>query len=206
MPRYLIQIRYDGTNFSGWQKQPGDTKTIQCELERVLTLILREPVDLVASGRTDAGVHAECQFAHFDLSRSISSVVDLLHKCNRILDRSIYADDLKEVPENFHARFDAVSRTYRYQFATRRDVFNERYTWVIDDQSNLDWMKIAARKLIGSHDFASYSKYNPDLTCTLCSVLQSEFVVTSENSFFFEIQANRFLHHMVRTIVVRWWL
>jgi tRNA pseudouridine38-40 synthase len=200
MPRYLLKIRYDGTDFSGWQKQPGQIKTIQNELQRVLSLLVRHSVELVASGRTDAGVHAECQFAHFDTMAVISDINQFLDRCNKLLDKSIYADNLQLVSANFHARFDAVSRAYRYQFSTKRDVFNDRYYWIVDAKTDVELIRIVSRKFIGIHDYASFSKHNPNQLNTLCSVTRSEIITLDQNRFCFEIEANRFLHHMVRTI------
>jgi tRNA pseudouridine38-40 synthase len=200
MPRYLIQIRYDGTNFSGWQKQPGQTKTIQGEAERVLSLILREPVELVGSGRTDAGVHAECQFAHFDFSCSITDCDDLRSRINKLMHKSVYADAITEVTQEFHARFDATRRAYRYQLSAGRDVFNDRYSWIVGDSLDTGKMQSVSQKLIGIHDFASFSKYNPEQFGTLCTVYRSDFVVIGDGRYLYEIEANRFLHHMVRAI------
>ncbi len=201
MARYLLEVSYDGSAYAGWQKQPGQV-TIQGSIDDALTLIFRQDVATMGSGRTDTGVHAIQQFAHFDLPNDI--VVDakrVLHSLRGILPHDILVKDIRSVSDTFHARFDAVSRSYLYYFGTRPDVFTDRYTWVILESLNIDVMKSLCPVFVGKHDFTTFGKHNPDLNNAVCDVFNCGIKEAGDGRYAFHIEANRFLHHMVRSLV-----
>ena len=199
--RYLIELSYDGSKYNGWQKQPGQP-TVQGELEQALSTIFRQEITIMGSGRTDAGVHAEQQFAHFNLEPGGKVQPHLvLHSLRGLLPNDIYVINIKSVPQEYHARFDAISRQYRYQFSTKHNVFQNRYNWVKTGDFDALIVQKCAVLLIGEHDFGSFCKFNPDVNHTRCHVYSSTFDIINEHTFHYRIHANRFLHHMVRSIV-----
>ena len=198
MPRYKICIEFDGTRYNGWQKQPnGDT--VEERIESALARILRQPVDIIGQGRTDSGVHAEGQVAHFDFPNELDPD-KLLYALLGVLPHDIAVWDMQEVDADFHARFDAFSRRYRYQIARRpMPLFRSKSEMVLDD---LDFaaMEQCAQKVQGTHNFDSFTKpdnENPDSTC---EVILSEFS-QSKSLLIYKIEANRFVRHMVRRLV-----
>lgn len=200
MPRFVVELAFDGTRYSGWQKQP-ETLTLQGEVETGLAIVFKQPVSIMGSGRTDAGVHAEQQFAHFDvdLDDVRFDKERFLHSLRSLVPGDILVKDIRQVDVDFHARFDAVSRQYRYQIAFERSVFDRAYSWYVGELPHIEIMFESARLLIGAYDFESFSKNNPDLGNSFCDVSVAEFREVS-GGLHFRIKSNRFLHHMVRSI------
>jgi tRNA pseudouridine38-40 synthase len=198
MPRYVIQLSYDGTEFFGWQKQP-DARTVQGTLEQALQTLLQEDISLYGSGRTDTGVHAEEQFAHFDVHIPVEAdwVVERLR---RMLPDDLLVQMVREVPEHFHARFDAHWRQYRYQLLTGPDPFRRRHAWYPGEVA--DWQSVdnGLQLLAGEHDFAGFSRKTDDLPHSRCTVLLAEREVTSDGLVVVRIRANRFLRSMMRAL------
>jgi tRNA pseudouridine38-40 synthase len=161
--RFRVDFAYDGTRFSGWAKQPGQ-RTIQGELEKSITGLTRFDVELVVAGRTDAGVHATAQVAHFDLperDKYGKEWGDLAYRLNRMLDEDIRIKSILKAPPFFHARFSALRRSYTYKIGDSRNLVNPllRYdiaTWYRD--LNLQSMNEASELLLGEHDFAAFCK------------------------------------------------
>jgi tRNA pseudouridine38-40 synthase len=198
MPRYKLFIEYDGTAYCGWQKQP-NAGTVEEELEKAFTQILREPIDLIGQGRTDSGVHAEAQVAHFDSGQSIIRD-DFLYALLGVLPRDIAVWDLQQVAEDFHARFDAKSRQYRYQMVTRPSPLADRFAKQVRNDLNLDVINKCAEIVAGTKDFWRFCKVSGQQKSTVCDVEYSAF--QSENHhLMYRIRANRFVHHMVRRLV-----
>jgi tRNA pseudouridine38-40 synthase len=198
MPRYKLLIEYDGTAYHGWQKQP-DCVTVEGKLEEALSQILGDDIDIIGQGRTDSGVHAEAQVAHFDSGQAIERD-DLLYALLGVLPRDISVWDLQQVKDDFHARFDAQSRQYRYQIVTRSSPLAFRFTKLV--RNELDWevMQKCAAMVLGTHDFVNFSKTDDDRRSTVCAVEYSAF--QKENHYItYHIRANRFVHHMVRRLV-----
>ena len=137
MPRYFIHFAYNGTNFHGWQRQPHDV-SVQQVLEESLSTILRQQVDLVGAGRTDAGVHAKQMYAHFDLDAIQPK--DLIKKMNSFLPPTIAIYDFIAVSEQAHARFDATSRTYNYHIHTQKDPFLSDSSFYFSQTLNIEKM------------------------------------------------------------------
>jgi len=204
--RLFIHFQYDGTNYHGWQIQPNGN-TVQEELQKALSVILREPIEVVGAGRTDTGVHARHMVAHFDLETTVSETSvseysnQLAYKLNRLLPRDISVLRIEQVADDLHARFSATSRKYHYYISTRKDAFARHYSWQIHWQLDFNKMNEAARMLVGEKDFASFCKVGSDVKTTMCNLTQAQWVKDSETNWHFEIAANRFLRNMVRAVV-----
>lgn len=199
MSRYKIFIEYDGTKYSGWQTQPKDL-TIQDTLEVALSRILRDKIRITGSGRTDSGVHAEAQIAHFDYPNIINRN-ELIKSLWGVLPRDIAVWDIEKVRDDFHARFDGQARQYRYQILTRPSPLQRAYAWERFFDFDLKSMKICAERIKGNHDFESFCKYNPDVNHTRCEVTESFVERINPSMIIYRIRANRFLHHMVRSLI-----
>jgi len=198
MSRYKITIQYVGTNYYGWQSQK-DAVTIQERIEKaLLPLNGNKRVPIVGAGRTYTGVHALGQVAHFDLDTTIEND-QLLKALNARLPKDIRIRSIDITEKEFNARFSAKKRYYNYQCYTGENLLFSNQTWML---KNID-IKILnqyASKLIGNHDFQSFSKVNKEIDNTLCDIYQSEWI-ENDNMVTFKICGNRFLHHMVRYLV-----
>jgi len=198
VPRYKITIAYDGAPYAGWQTQPSDL-TVQDVVTAALEQILREDIQIMGSGRTDAGVHARGQVAHFDTIHKISRK-SFLRSMYGVLPKSIAVTDVEEVPGDFHARFLASAREYRYQILTQPNPLGYHQAWENFREFDTGRMSEAAGLFIGEHDFISFCRKNPDQQNSLCTVYTSE-LEEIDSSIIYHIRANRFLHNMVRRIV-----
>ncbi|HKK46307.1 MAG TPA: tRNA pseudouridine(38-40) synthase TruA [Balneolaceae bacterium] len=198
MPRYKICIEYNGKNYRGWQKQR-NAKTVEEEIEKALARILRQPVDIIGQGRTDSGVHAEGQVAHFDFPESLDRK-RLLYALLGVLPRDIAVWDMEAVNTDFHARFDALFRRYRYQVALRPVPLYRKTSELVLNELDFDAMHTCAQKIKGTHNFDSFTKPDNDNPNSICEVQLSEFSF-EEPLLNYHIQANRFVHHMVRRLV-----
>ena len=197
--RYFVWFSYDGTAYHGWQIQPNGN-SVQEELQRALSTLLREEISVTGAGRTDAGVHARQMVAHFDFSEAID-LEQLAYKLNRILPCDIAVDRVELVDDDMHARFSATSRTYHYYIHTKKDPFSRPYSTELHHELDFDKMNEAGRILMTYNDFGAFCKSHSDVKTTLCRVTKAEWVQTSETSWYFEITANRFLRNMVRAVV-----
>lgn len=197
--RYFIYFSFDGTNYHGWQIQPNGI-SVQEQLETALSTLLREKVPVVGAGRTDAGVHARKMVAHFDINQKIDGK-QLVYKLNRLLPRDMAVDRIEEVESIKHARFSALSRTYRYYVTTNRDPFTRMFSWQTNYELDFALMNEAAAILLEYEDFAAFCKSHSDAKTTICNVMSAKWYMTSDTSWYFEITANRFLRNMVRAIV-----
>lgn len=198
MPRYKIIIAYDGAPYSGWQTQPKDL-TVQDIVTSALEQILREDIQITGAGRTDAGVHARGQVAHFDTIHELDKQ-SFLRSMYGVLPKSIAVTDVQEVPGDFHARFLASARQYRYQILTTPDPLYYHQAWENFRPMDTARMREAAYLVQGEHDFLSFCRKNPDQSNTRCNVHLSELDVF-DSLIVYHIRANRFLHNMVRRIV-----
>ena len=198
MLRYKITIQYDGANYFGWQMQ-SQKRTIQSEIETALApLNDNKRVKIFGAGRTDTGVHAFGQVAHFDLDTDLKTI-QLLKAINARLPDDIRIIDVTETIDEFHARFSAKKRHYRYQCYLGDNLLFKNQSWSISkiEKSKLD---IFANKITDTHDFLSFSKLNKQLKNTVCNIYESKWFKT-ENMLIFNVCGNRFLHHMVRYLV-----
>lgn len=197
--RYFITFSYDGTRYHGWQIQPNGN-SVQEELQKALTTLLRRPTDVVGAGRTDAGVHARRMVAHFDSDAAVDCA-QLAYKLNRFLPRDISVSGVEPVDDGMHARFSATSRTYHYYIHTFKDPFLRAYSCEIHYPLDFDMMNEAAAVLMEYDDFGAFCKSNSDVKTTLCRVTAARWHRLSPHSWYFEITANRFLRNMVRAVV-----
>ncbi|MDR8390818.1 tRNA pseudouridine(38-40) synthase TruA [Aliifodinibius sp. S!AR15-10] len=198
MPRYKILVEYDGTDYYGWQRQP-EGPTVEGEIEDALSTILREPIDIKGQGRTDSGVHAEAQVAHFDYPGELDSH-RITYALLGVLPKDISVYSLEQVRDDFHARFDAKSRRYRFQIVTRPSPLLHRQAQMVLNELDLEAMLACAESILGIHDFESFTKSGPEQERTKCDIMFSEFEVR-QHMIIYHIQANRFLRHLVRRLV-----
>jgi tRNA pseudouridine38-40 synthase len=196
--RYVIELAYNGTNFSGWQIQP-NAPSIQQEIEdKIARLLGNQAVLVVGCGRTDSGVHAHYFVAHIDLSLEIEPSV-FVYKLNKMLAESIVVFSMQLVTTDFHARFSAEKRTYRYFIHQQKNPFLPNSVFV-KGQLDFDKMNEAATYLLGKQDFTSLSKLHTDVKTNICTVFHAEWI-QSGHQWYFEISADRFLRNMVRATV-----
>jgi len=200
MPNYKITIQYDGTDFFGWQSQPSGN-TIQDELIKCIFKLTGEKINLIGSGRTDSGVHAFNQVANFQITNSLSEF-KFKHSLNSILPSTIAISELIEVNNNFHSRFDAKKRSYLYFISSAKSPFYNKYSYLYPQLKDSDLPKLRdiSQLLIGKHNFTSFCKKNTDTENKICDVIEISWRKTKD-LLIFKIEANRFLHGMVRTIV-----
>ncbi|MDD5668657.1 MAG: tRNA pseudouridine(38-40) synthase TruA [Candidatus Omnitrophica bacterium] len=209
MRNIKLTIEYDGTLYSGWQTQnhlrlkgrSKSRKTIQSTIENVLNLILQEHVNLTASGRTDAGVHARAQTAHFK-TRTKFSCSRIQFSLNSLLPRDIIISSVKDVSPDFHARFSAVSKWYRYTILTRTysSAFFGNFVWRYPYPVDINKIKKEARFLVGTHDFKSFQTSGAHDGNTVRTVYKVE-IIRDKDLIYIDIRANGFLYNMVRSIV-----
>lgn len=200
MERYQAILTYDGTEFSGMQRQSQD-RTVQGVVEEALEKIGWKGESILAAGRTDAGVHASGQSITFDLDwRHTES--DLLKALNASLPPDVSASKVRSAGEDFHPRYDALSRRYRYTIFCQpvSDPLRERYAWRVWPQVDLGIMQAAAKHLVGEHDFSAYGTPQKPGGPTVRKVIEAAWQ-QKDDALIFEIEANAFLYHMVRRIV-----
>ena len=212
--RLRIDLSYDGTDFHGWARQKGELRTVQQVLEDNLSMILRHEVELTVAGRTDAGVHAAGQVAHFDIpasaleQRSIDGdPVKLVRRLAKLLPEDVRVHDCQQAPEGFDARFSALERHYVYRITTHpRGALptRARDTAVWPKAVDIEAMQQAAEQLVGLHDFAAFCKAKPHAT-TIRDLLSFEWVDVSTPSepqlYEARVSADAFCWSMVRSLV-----
>lgn len=198
--RYFIYLGYNGANYCGWQTQPNGI-AVQQRIEEALAILLRKETPIVGAGRTDAGVHAKSMAAHFDSEIPVDTI-QLTNKLNRILPNDIVIQRIVDVREDAHARFDAVSRSYRYYITTEKDPFLHHLKYKIHHNTELDieMMNACADVLFEYIDFTSFSKLHTDVKTNNCEIMYARWEKYGTD-YVFTIKANRFLRNMVRSIV-----
>ena len=196
--RYFIELSYFGKAYHGWQNQP-DSISVQEVLEEKLSKVLREKIDIVGAGRTDAGVHAKQMFAHFDVASGIDD--DLMkYKLNSMLPKDIAIAAIFPVNEDAHARFDAISRRYEYHLIQEKDAFSKDFAWFLRHDLDVEKMNQAASVLKEYENFKCFSKSRTDVHTYNCRIDRAEWKAEG-NKLVFHITADRFLRNMVRAIV-----
>jgi tRNA pseudouridine38-40 synthase len=197
--RYFLQCSYNGTNYHGWQIQP-NAISVQQVLEDALTTILREKISTVGAGRTDTGVHASFFILHFDSDISEIDSDGMVYKLNSYLRPDIAVQKIWKVDNKTHARFSALSRTYKYFISTEKNPFRTETTYKYLKPLDIDKMNEAAKVLFDYEDFTSFSRMHTDVKTNNCKIYFAEW--KEENSqLVFTIKADRFLRNMVRAIV-----
>ena len=199
MPTYKLTIEYEGTRYSGWQAQGNTQKTIQGHLSKAAHAVFGE-VDLGGAGRTDAGVHASGQVAHFRI-RKAADPIQIVRKINDLLPHDIHLLDASLARDNFHARHDATSRVYLYQISTRRTAFAKPFVWWIKDRLDVSAMTGAAAAIPGRHDFTAFTDKRLGADESRIVVVESFEVAVDEELILFRIAASHFLWKMVRKLM-----
>ncbi|WP_290661754.1 MULTISPECIES: tRNA pseudouridine(38-40) synthase TruA [Ignavibacterium] len=198
MNNYRMIIQYDGTKYAGWQIQ-GDQKTIQKEIVKAIKIVLKEDVNLIGSGRTDAGVHALGQVANFRTDKEID-LFKFRFSLNSVLPDDISVISINEVEENFHSRFDAKRRTYIYLISQFKSPFYKNYSYFYPQEIDLAKLQVLSRLFIGKKNYSSFCKKSSEVKNRYCEVSNVSWFKYAD-LIYFKISADRFLHGMVRAIV-----
>lgn len=210
--RYKMTLSYDGSAFSGWQIQ-SNAPSVQAALEEALSLLFRTRIQVVGAGRTDAGVHARNYVAHFDLcgpaecdpvsnaSGLSSDLPTLCRKLNSILPASVAVHSVEVAADDFHARFSARRRQYKYYIHRQKDPFRQAYSWYCRYSFDVERMNRACSYLPGVHDCSCFEKKGSDNVSSICEIFSAGWEEMPDGSLVFTIEANRFLRNMVRAIV-----
>jgi len=194
-----MTISYDGSKFLGWQIQV-QTPTVQQVLEKALSIIAKTQIKVIGAGRTDTGVHALAQVAHFDFPINIKAEQIKL-ALKSYLPHSVQVTDIFEVNPDFHSRYDAIKRTYEYIITFNRTPFNYHYkTSFHRYKIDINIFKECIPFFIGEHDFTSFSKPNPDINNYLANIYEIN-IDSIETDLVIEISANRFFHNMIRRMI-----
>ncbi len=197
MVRVKAIIEYEGTNYFGWQLQK-EQKTVQGEIERALQTIFKQRIPVTGSGRTDTGVHARGQVAHFDIPQT--DVFRLKRSLNGLLAEDIVIKSLEVCAADFHARFSAKRRWYRYYISLEPTALNRKFVWPIFSKLNLTLMQRAAERIATIEDFQSFCKAKSAVNHYRCQIFYSRWLKQGP-LLIYEIAADRFLHGMVRALV-----
>ncbi len=201
MNRWALGLSYHGSEFSGWQVQAAPVRTVQHEVERALESFLRVPHSTICAGRTDAGVHALSQVVHLDTS-VVRDATAWVRGLNAHLPKDISVQWAKQVPQDFDARFGALSRTYHYVLTThpvRPPLWRQHCGWVFRPL-DVAAMRQALPSLVGTHDFSAFRASQCQANSPVRTMLDAQLHVQG-NFVVITLQANAFLHHMVRNIV-----
>ena len=202
MNRYQILIEYVGTNYNGWQVQRKG-KTIQGKIQNTISKIFKEKINIIGSGRTDSGVHALEQSAHFDTNTKIKDSYKFLKSVNHFLSRyGISILDIKKKKPTFHARYSAKARIYKYVILNRKSgsVLKNKRCWHIIKKLNLGMMKKGAKKLIGTKDFSTFRSSSCSAKTPVRTIKSIKFL-TKKDIIEIEIKAQSFLQNQVRSMV-----
>ncbi len=198
-----LDIQYDGTNYSGWQRQPKHP-SIQSVLEDALSVIANEKVTLFASGRTDAGVHARQQLVSFSTRHTKAPLRAFMEGTNTLLPPDIRVLQATEEKIEFHAITSAKSKIYRYFFVESpiENVFLRNYVWQIRFPLNISKMKKSIPDLVGKHDFTCFQTHGQETKTSIRTIRRAAIKKTHEKIYYLELEADGFLRHMVRSIMV----
>lgn len=198
--RYFIHLAYNGKEFNGWQIQPA-SPSVQQSLESTLSMLLREKISVTGAGRTDTGVHARNYYAHFGFQHRLQAdeLKELVYRMNRVLPPSVALFQIFPVEAGIHARFSAVSRTYRYYMSRKKNPFLADFSWRYEGKLNLKAMKHIASLLPEYTEFSCFSKKGSETGSTICHISESYFI-EEPGLLIYHVKANRFLRNMVRAI------
>lgn len=201
MRNIRMLLQYEGTRYQGWQRQTSSDNTIQGKLERLLTQMCQEPVELMGSGRTDAGVHAAGQVANFHTNCRLHEE-EMLAYCNRYLPEDIAVVELKEAAPRFHSRLNVCGKRYDYRIINSRipNVFWRRYAQEVEEALDVEAMQRAASFLQGEHDFKSFTSAKKGKKSTVRR-LDEIAIEQKGDMIIFTFVGSGFLHHMVRILV-----
>ncbi|MBR7179316.1 MAG: tRNA pseudouridine(38-40) synthase TruA [Oscillospiraceae bacterium] len=201
MRNIRLDVCYDGTRYSGWQRQTSHDNTIQGKLETALSRILSEPIEISASGRTDTGVHAIGQVVNFHTDAAMDCT-ELLAQLRRYLPEDIGIYSCREVSPRFHARLNALEKTYRYRVWNSElpCVFERRYVAEMPEKLDVEAMHEAAQLFLGTHDFSAFCA-NRKMKKSTVRTIKAFSVERVGEEIHFTVTGNGFLHNMVRILV-----
>ncbi|MGA9291761.1 MAG: tRNA pseudouridine(38-40) synthase TruA [Ignavibacteriaceae bacterium] len=195
---YKLLIEYDGTNYSGWQIQP-NALTVQQVISDAIKILTKEDVNLIGSGRTDSGVHSLGQTANFKAQKEIN-IFKFIYSLNSLLPKDISVKKMENADINFNARINAKRRIYIYLFTRYKSPFFDRYSYFYHDKIDCNKLNILSCFLTGPKNFTSFCKTISDTENKICNVYNIRWKESKGMVFFF-IEADRYLHGMVRTII-----
>lgn len=199
MSRYKLTFEYEGTDFSGWQRQP-NVRTVEGEIEYAFSKMFQKDINIIGQGRTDAGVHALSQTAHVDLPERYSKE-RIEYAMRGLLPKDVALKKIEDADEDFHARFHAQSRSYRYQISVEPSPLNRRFTWEHFMEPEFNILEKCAEMITGERDFINFCIPNDEeIGTTICTILNCSWKRDNE-MLQFDIEGNRFLRHMVRRLV-----
>ncbi len=199
MPRYFASLKYKGTAYHGWQRQP-NAISVQQVIEEAFSMLMKQPIAVTGAGRTDTGVHADYFVLHFDTQETLSNLRQWVYRFNHILPGDIRVIHIVQVNPDAHARFDASSRTYKYIISREKDPFVKELVYPFSFPLDIEAMKHAASRLFAYNDFTSFSKLHTDVKTNNCKILKSLWA-EEKSQLVYTISADRFLRNMVRAIV-----
>jgi tRNA pseudouridine38-40 synthase len=199
MPRYRLTIEYQGTNYRGWQEQK-NARSVQGTILEAIRHLHPGKADLQGAGRTDAGVHAIAQVAHLEIDQRFRDR-DLVYGLNDLLPADINVLEARAVPDRFHARHAAVSRSYLYQISRRRTAFAKKLVWWVKEPLDAGAMEQAARCLVGMHDFASFADARMERDKSTLVLMEEVAVAEADDLILLRFRASHFLWKMVRRLV-----
>lgn len=202
MYKVKLLVSYDGTQFVGWQKQKGDLVSIQGIMETAVSKIFNTPTQVVASGRTDSGVHAIGQVCHFQCEKDPRSF-PLVLALQKMTPNGITVKKAWIAPREFHARASAYEKTYRYYILNREEpsAFFDRYSWHLRKPLSIDWLNEATGYLIGQHDFKSFQSTGTPVKTTVREIYEAKWTHGKHGLLIFTVRGSGFLKQMVRNIV-----
>jgi tRNA pseudouridine38-40 synthase len=196
--RYFLKLAYNGTNFHGWQVQ-NNAVTVQGEIQRALSILLRNDIAIMGCGRTDTGVHASCFYAHFEVEELPFTEEKLVYKLNALLGKDIAIYSIFKVKEDLHTRFSATEREYKYYISLKKNPFNSN-AWLYVGNPDIELMNEAASHLLSVSDFGAFCKAHAGNATNICQVSCAQWEVQNDY-LIFTIRADRFLRNMVRSVV-----
>ncbi|KUG23883.1 trna pseudouridine synthase a [hydrocarbon metagenome] len=201
MRNFKMTVEYDGTAYCGWQRQENGL-SIQQVLEEAIQLVTGEKVSVIGSGRTDAGVHALNQVAHFKSNSSLP-LDNIYRGLNSVLPKDIVIKEMKEVPEDFHALRDVKSKVYVYKICNQRlrPAIGRNYFWHVRYPLNMEFMREATKYIIGTHDFSAFCAANTQVKDRVRTILDIDIKKNEEGIIEVNVVAHGFLKYMVRNIV-----
>jgi len=195
-------MAYDGSNYCGWQIQPNEL-TVQQVLVHALSTLLKQEIPVTGAGRTDTGVHASSYIAHFDLESTshvnLPSSEQFIFKLNRFLPPDIVIYKITPVPEDMHARFSAIFRTYHYHISTLKPLYKREYSHYVYGELDTEAITRCCKVILETTDFTSFARLHTDVLTNNCRVTHAEWKLVDQG-YLFEITADRFLRNMVRSL------
>ena len=198
--RYFIECAYRGTNYSGWQIQI-NALTVQEVIEKALSTLLKHKIDITGSSRTDTGVHAVQQVAHFEIEDEIMDCENLVYRINKLISFDISVQKIFKVADDYHSRFEAISRKYEYRISRKKNPFQRGLSYEFNGNLDIESMNEASLILFKYIDYQCFSKIKTEVLTFNCTILEAQWKEEKNDSLVFHIKANRFLRGMVRAIV-----